>query len=78
MLAVDSTGTKLPMSTSGNTINCRIYHAMVAAQSTGDEFTAHCFHATQDSTGDTCGAALGLSANLALVALMAILAAMFS
>jgi len=55
-----------------NTLQCRMYHASVAAQPTNAG--THCPHAGFKSTVETCGtksAASGLSASLLLVAILA-------
>jgi len=72
--AYDSTSVdfSMPLPTVGNTLNCRIYHATVAAQ--GPSFSAvHCQHAGMVSTTATCGAsgAFAVSASLFLVAVLA-------
>jgi hypothetical protein len=69
--AFDTTsfGTALP--TTGNNLNCRIYHATVAAQSP-DNAVVHCPHTGMVSTADTCGSgAFTVSASLFLVAVLA-------
>jgi len=58
--------------TTGNTLNCRIYHVVVAAQSE-DLANVHCPHAGAISTKETCGTsgAFTATASLFLVALLA-------
>jgi hypothetical protein len=57
--------------TTGNTLNCRIYHATVAAQSAANA-GVHCPHTGIMSTPDTCGSsAFTVSASLFLVAVLA-------
>jgi hypothetical protein len=57
--------------TTGNTLNCRIYHATVAAQSP-DNAAVHCPHTGMMSSPDTCGSgAFTVSASLFLVAVLA-------
>jgi len=62
----------------GDTLGCRVYHATVAAK-TAALATTHCPHTSVASSSDTCGAAtppddgaaMSVSANLALIALLA-------
>jgi len=69
--------TRDPIPTSGNTVSCRTYHAMVASTSAANALI-HCPHTTFMSTGATCGAsggsAAGLSASLVMVGILSMLA----
>jgi len=60
-----------PLPTTGNNLNCRIYHATVASQ--GPSYASvHCEHAGMVSSVDTCGSgAFTVSASLFLVAVLA-------
>jgi len=67
-----------PIPTSGNSLGCRTYHAMVASTSVANSMI-HCVHASKLSSPGICaaaggGGAAGLSASLVMVGILSMLA----